>query len=158
GSQLWVDLDAFSKPEFATLIGPRVYFHSGPRPELDGLVPGMLVCKPCSQMALRVLWAGVNNVPHHPPEPPLADSIPGWWLDLHELDLRTLCERCVTTVGRELGFDEAALYLSDEQQRMLTLADANCASAIELMVRIAPESDHLLARACEFEMVQAPNG
>jgi diguanylate cyclase (GGDEF)-like protein len=71
--------------------------------------------------------------------------LPGWLLDLHELDLRELCHKCVRNLPEKLGHAEIALYLYNAERNVLTLAETNSKRTVELAVPVVPNSRHVLS-------------
>ena len=148
----WYDLDAVSDPE----QGPEhdaklVYFYSTLPSNSETLPCGLFMRKPCGKAVISVLWAGVMSEKTDPTGTKPAKSgrtgalLPNWILDLHQLDLREFCQRCVDELPRRLGYVECALYLHDTQQKLLTLAESNSRRYVDLAVPLGRDNDHLLS-------------
>jgi len=63
--------------------------------------------------------------------------LPGWLLDFQELDLKSLCRKCVTELAARLGYADTSLYLH-LQDGLLTLAETTHRRTIDLAVRWDP--------------------
>ncbi|MFQ5804930.1 MAG: diguanylate cyclase [Phycisphaerae bacterium] len=148
--QWWVDLDCSAGSEIGD-CRRRVYFYSQPPEEPQALPTGLFLRKPCAVSVVTVLWAGVASVTDQPGMARDAGQLyarrllPLWLLDLHELDLREFCHRCVQMLPARLGYAEIALYLFDAEQGVLTLAETNSKRHIDLAIPVAPENEHVLA-------------
>lgn len=148
--QCWLDLDAGTVPEIEH-YHRRVYFYSQ-MPENAPLLPiGMFIRKPCATTAVTVLWAGVVPAADRTITGPEREKrsrsglLPAWFLDLHELDLREFCHKCVEKLPPRLGYAEMTLYLYDVEQNLLTLAETNSRRQVDLAIPLNQENDHLLA-------------
>ena len=73
------------------------------------------------------------------------NSLPAWLLELHEIDLRQLCHTCIQLLPQRMGYREAALYLFDPQQNVLSLGETNSAHYVDLAVALDSDSEHLFA-------------
>lgn len=146
----WVDLDCGTAPETGQSRG-RAYFYSHFPEEPNRLPAGLLLRKPCDDPAVALLWARVTAPPVQPLATPdrrkLPDArlLPAWLLDLHELDLRKLCHKCVEELPPRLGYAEIALYLYDAEQDVLTLAETNSKRQVDLAIPLTAENKHALA-------------
>ncbi len=161
--QCWIDVDTVVPPP--TICDRRVYFYSAPvKP--GGLPAGTLLRKPCAPVVLDLLWASAvataTKQTLAPPAPagnvdpaprlelsPEEWAVPAWLLDYLDLDLRTLCHRLAADAPALLGCGQAALYLHDPQQRVLTLAQSNAAGRVPLTIPIDPAGVRQLCRAAE---------
>jgi len=174
----WVDLDCPALPR----IGPsrrRVYFYSRLPAWRDKLPSGLFLRKPCTASSIAVLWAGAavaagdgaavggSSVGCG------AGPLPGWLIELHELDLRNLCHKCVGGLPARLGYEQIALYLYDAQQDVLRLAEASATQAVDLAVPLELRNDHVfagvvrsgsplitqdLAQTCRLSRFRCPSG
>jgi diguanylate cyclase (GGDEF)-like protein len=148
--QCWLDLDSGTVPDIER-CRRRVYFYSQLPDYSQQLPTGLFLRKPSAGSTIAVLWAAVTPVRDRPlvpakhDEPGQAAVLPAWLLDLHQLDLREFCHACVEKLPSRLGYAEVALYLYDNEQQVLTLAETNSRRRLELAVPLAPDSDHLLA-------------
>ena len=148
--QCWLDLDSGTVPDIER-CRRRVYFYSQ-LPEYSRQLPtGLFLRKPSAGRTVAVLWAAVAPAPDRALIPPKHEQpgqtalLPAWLLDLHQLDLREFCHACVEKLPSRLGYAEVALYLYDNEQQVLTLAETNSRRHLELAVPLAPDNDHLLA-------------
>ena len=73
------------------------------------------------------------------------EALPAWLLDLHEIDLRQLCHACIQHLPARMSYREAAVYLFDPQQNVLSLGETNSAHYVDLAVSMVPDSEHLFA-------------
>jgi len=147
--QYWIDLDAGCVPDLPD-CHRRAYFFSKFTDELRKLPPGLFMRKPCTPAVIAVLWADVaveDSAPRQGSGNENEDWLPGWVLDLHELDMRELCDRCVDTLSSRLGYSEVALYLNDPEQKVLTLAKTNAKRNADLSVPLVETNKHVLASA-----------
>jgi diguanylate cyclase (GGDEF)-like protein len=148
--QWWVDLDSLGHPEIGD-CRRRVYFYTRPPDEAHQLPPGLFVRKPCAPPAVALLWAEVTTATDEPGATPKQGDLrnpgllPGWLLELHELDLRRLCHKCIKTLPARLGYAEIALYLYDAEQNLLTLAETNSKRYVDLAISLSPQNQHVLA-------------
>jgi diguanylate cyclase (GGDEF)-like protein len=150
GEQCWLDLDAGITPGIEH-FHRRVYFYSQ-RPDYSRQLPtGLFLRKRAAGLIIAVLWAGVvpggaQGVvrPTHKKRDRAA-LLPTWLLELHQLDLWQFCHTCVEKLPSRLGYTEIALYLYDNEQRVLTLAETNSNREVDLVVALTPQNDDLLA-------------
>jgi diguanylate cyclase (GGDEF)-like protein len=148
--QWWLDLDCETVPNVGA-CRRRVYFYSELPETSDQLPSGLFLRKPCEVPALTVLWAGVGSeidedcTPADRGQTQCAERVPGWLMELHKLDLHGFCHTCVQKLPVHLGYAEVALYLYDADQNVLTLAETNSKSCVDLAVPLAPDNDHVLA-------------
>lgn len=166
--QWWIDLDAGSVPE-KLACRRRVYFYSRPPLSPNHLPPGVFLRKPCAGPIAAILWAGVTTAEASDAaltsdrcapnprasagsrgapageRPATAEFLPGWLLELHQLDLRELCRKCVETLPDRTGYAEIALYLHDGEHNLLTLAGTNCRHPIDLAIRLDPDNTDVIA-------------
>lgn len=145
---LWVDLD--DAPDIVVPAGgEHVYFYSSPPAATHALPHGEFYRKPCGAEVFAVLWAArqafCRGDRQEPPPQLLRVPLPGWVLEFQRLELRELCQRCIRSLPQRLGYLEVALYLFDSERSLLTLAESNFASAIDLSVRVEDASRHVLA-------------
>lgn len=143
--QIWVDLDSVPR-EAVPAEGCRVYFYSAEQLPGEGLPAGLFIRKPCSPMALEVLWARVESC-----VPPRTSSctLPVWLLDFLDLDIKSLCRRLVTDLAPRLGYRDASLYLHDREHAVLSLAGTTHSRSIDLAVPIGANSEHLMASVAD---------
>ncbi len=159
--QVWIDLDCAAHVN-VPLAERRVYFRSrsAERLDHDTLPAGLFIPKPCTPAVFEVLWAGVATRPPAAERAPEdsgsvaltaahaatcapatptgyvgASYLPGWLLDFHDLDLKSLCRKCVTSLGARLGYADTSLYLH-LQDGLLTLAETTHRRTIDLAVRL----------------------
>jgi diguanylate cyclase (GGDEF)-like protein len=71
--------------------------------------------------------------------------VPQWLLEYHDLNLRSLCRRIVTTLGPRLGYRDTSLYLHDHRNNVLTLAETTHQRAIDLVVPTSAVEKSLMA-------------
>jgi diguanylate cyclase (GGDEF)-like protein len=149
-TQLWLDLD--SGIALGTNVrGTLICFYTTPAEIPAALSASLLVRKPCSPSTVVALWnavlpcAAVRATADEIDNQGEAPALPGWLLELHELDLRHFCRNCIETVPEQLGYSEAALYLHDTERRLLTLAEANSQRPIDLSVSLTADDNHALA-------------
>ena len=145
--QVWIDLDSGARVPTAG-TGQRVYFHSGPRPSLQGLPPGVWIRKPCAMAVFDVLWAGASTFRMAAPALPTRttdESLPTWLLDFHELDLKVLCRKCVMELPPRLGYSTGSLYLHDARHGLLRLAETTHARLIDAVVPLDAVDQYLIA-------------
>ncbi len=146
----WLDLDGLADPDTG-VCRQRVYFYTRLPKEPRRLPPGLFLRKPCTASVAALLWAGVASAATELDSVPNRDDrcgpglLPAWLLEVHELDLRELCHRCVEKLPARLGFTEIALYLYDPEQNVLTLAETNSKRYIDLAIPLALENEHVLA-------------
>jgi diguanylate cyclase (GGDEF)-like protein len=115
---------------------------------VEKLSPGLFIRRPCDAAVLEALWAGVDVKPAAKSTSsahPASRSLPAWLLDLHELDLKTLCRKCVRGLGLRLGYRDVSLYLYDAEHGLLTLAETTHTRPIDLAVRCDSEDQSLMA-------------
>lgn len=142
--ELWLDLDT-ACPVAGAGCERRVYFHTGVRPALKDLPPGLHIRKPVSRAVLDVLWAGVRPAgPVTGVATDFSESIPGWLLSFHDLRLSFLCDKLVVGLARRFGYRTASLYLYDAGRRLLTLSQTTRANAVDLAVPIADPPTSLM--------------
>ena len=162
GNQYWIDLDAMNSN--ADIVPGtreckrRIYFFSDPSQQYRDLPTGLFIRKPCTATIIEILWAGVHTTGERvtstkpiTPSRSAPAELPGWILDLHELDLRTFCHKCVEILPTQLGYQEIALYLHEEEQGLLTLAKTNAAHSIDLAVPLRADHRHPLACAARSD-------
>jgi len=145
--QCWLDLDHVSPDAVERLLHAaqrRVYFYSCLPAHAERLPMGLFIRKPCGAAVISVLWAAAEtgSTESRPACDRRPVRVPAWLLDFQELDLPTLCHKCVTTLPRRLGFSEGALYLYDPEQRVLALAETSCQRPVDLAIRVDAASRH----------------
>lgn len=145
--QWWVDLDCLSAPKIGK-CGRRVYFYSQLPEKPERLPTGLFLRKPCALPVATVLWAGLAPSTLESggaARQASAEALPAWLLDLHELDLREFCHKCVSKLPAWLGYSNVTLYLYEAEQNVLTLAETNRKRAIDLAIPLDPANDHVIA-------------
>jgi diguanylate cyclase (GGDEF)-like protein len=129
--------------------GPgRVYFHSRHLGKSHNLPSGAFIRKPCAPAVFDVLWAGAETRAKRAvcgTTSMIPKSVPAWLLDLHELDLRSFCRKCVSCLGPRLGYRNVSLYLYDGPRGLLTLAETTHGRAIDQAIPIGAVSQHLMS-------------
>lgn len=145
-AHLWIDLaayDGFAIPASCQ----RVYFYPRSGAAKPALPPGLYLPKPVSQLALRVVWAGVEAgaaaETHAARTRRAARVLPGWISEYHDLRLRALCRKLVTRLGARLGYRDVSLYVHEEERGALTLVETSHDRPIERTFRV-PEDDGFL--------------
>jgi len=148
GSEVWLDLDAPVTADLPT-THRRVYFHSHNSLLPRGLPPGLYIRKPCNDTVMRVLWSGVpaTAATDATPARRRRPGLPEWIMEFHELGLRELCRRCASRLPARLGYADVSLYLYDQDQALLTLAETSHKRPIDLAVRVTDDQTSLMAIA-----------
>lgn len=152
GSHYWIDLDLNLNLNGID-IPPhnRLYFYSRLEARHRRLPVGMFLPKSGASDVVTTLWADVSEGGAYADASDSAgaregtDAAPAWILELHELDLREWCHKCVRRLPEELGYEEIAIYLHDAEQRVLTLAETNFQQCADLSIASDDQSNHLLA-------------
>lgn len=161
-SHCWIDLDCADE----LIEGHwkrRVYFYTRLRKRHWLLPPGMFLPKSGASAVVETLWAeagedGLESRERGAVET-LGDApaLPAWILDLDGLDLREWCRKCVDHLPKRLGFEEIAVYLHDDDQSILTLAETNSEDCIDLSISTDAESNHVLAEVARLNQVLVAN-
>lgn len=148
--QCWIDLDHVTPPP--TVCERRVYFYSDLSKPI-GLPHGTFLRKPPATVVLDLLWASAVATatqrtltppaalasPDTSPHPAAASgpvAIPSWLPQYLDLDLRALCHHLTNDLPPRLGCTQAALYLYDAHQRILTLAETNVSFRMPLTIAL----------------------
>ncbi len=78
-------------------------------------------------------------------------GLPGWTLDLHELDLAQLLRALIAQLPQRLGYEEILVYLHDAQVGTLRLGKTNVRS--DVMLEVPVDGPALLATAVRRQQI-----
>lgn len=126
----WVDLDGAAAHFVAKA---RVLFVRDSDPVI---APCNVSCvqKPISDALASRLWSQPDQ-----DSTDQRESIPGWIVDYHDLDLRGLTHKLVTRLPVRLGYEYAAVYLLDPTRKRLCLVDATDRRLADYDLAVAPD-------------------
>ena len=141
----WVDLD--TAPDVTTPPGARrVCFQSRRRSTQQPTTADLVISKPCTAAVAKVLWSRVERTATKSPARRGARPgwLPHWALTLHELGLRELCRKCVNRLRTRLGYAHASMYLYEQEDGVLTLAETTHTHPVDLAVSMQRDDGHLM--------------